>query len=381
MVFTKVYGGPVRTKSRGETRLHLDKRNIGLDVARAAAILGVFVCHGLNLEVAGKNLFAGLGSGVELFFVLSGFLIGRIYFRSSGSSSFSFWNFWRSRWWRTLPPYFAAIAVYVAVHIMFPVQALHWYYGLFLQNYLGMTGFGPSWSLCVEEHFYLLLPILALVADLLVERKSLRYLLPIAFFVPMILRLVTLEILEPLPAQWFWFTHLHCDGLIAGVWLGYLFVEDHAAFERLKKPAKWLLLVSPLMMVVLPIWDPRPPVMDMLVNTIYAIGYAAWVRYLFDMRWDPVTSVGKRVRSATVGLALCSYSIYLTHTTFDPVIRNNILGAWQRSVGKSLVVLSLTLLLGVIFYFMIERPTILSRDRYLNGRSRMRLQVSVSERA
>jgi peptidoglycan/LPS O-acetylase OafA/YrhL len=365
--------------------LQVDKRNIGLDVARAAAILGVFVCHGLNLEVAGKNLLAALGSGVELFFVLSGFLIGRIYFRSSKSSSFSFWSFWRSRWWRTLPPYFAAILVYVGVHLAFPAEGLHWYYGLFLQNYLGVTGLGPSWSLCVEEHFYLFLPVLALLADQLTGRKSLRYLLPVAFFVPMVLRFVTLTIYKPLPAQWLWFTHLHCDGLIAGVWLAYLFVEDHAAFERLKKPAKWLLPISPLMVIILPIWDPRPPAMDMLVNTIYAVGYAAWVRYLYDLRWNPTTVLETRLRSATVGVALCSYSVYLTHATFDPVIRHNILGAWHRGIRKSLVVLFLTFLLGVIFYILIERPTIISRDRYLNGRSRakldMRQPVGVSEQA
>lgn len=365
--------------------MEIGKRNIGLDVLRAAAILGVFVAHGLNLEVAGRNLLGALGSGVELFFVLSGFLIGRIYFRSAGSGSFSLWHFWRSRWWRTLPPYFAAIVVYVAVHFAFPAQALHWYYALFLQNYLGVTGFGPSWSLCVEEHFYLLLPILALVADQLAGRRSLRYLLPVAFFVPIALRFVTLAIYKPLPSQWYWFTHLHCDGLIAGVWLAYLFIEDRATFQRLKTPAKWLLPVSPFMVMLLPVWDPRPLAMDMFVNTIYAVGYAAWVRYLYDMRWMPVTSVGKLLRSATVGVALCSYSVYLTHTTFDPVIRNNILGAWHRSAAKSLVVLSLTFLFGVLFYFLVERPTIISRDRYLKGRTRAKVDVrhpmSVSEQA
>ena len=91
------------------------ERNIGLDSLRAIAIIGVFLCHGLTLNLAGRDLLFALGSGVELFFVLSGFLIGCIYFRSTQSGSFSFWEFWRSRWWRTLPPYFAAILVYLAV--------------------------------------------------------------------------------------------------------------------------------------------------------------------------------------------------------------------------------------------------------------------------
>src|SRR5271170_481437 len=178
------------------------KRNIGLDILRASAIVGVLLAHGLVLPVKGRDVVAPLGSGVELFFVLSGFLIGRIYFRSSQGESFSFWNFWRSRWWRTLPPYYATILLYVLMRLAAPAPGLHWYYALFLQNYLGVTGFGPSWSLCVEEHFYLLLPIIGVAVDRLLGRRSWRYLLPAAITVPLVLRLLTLLLIKPLPDQW-----------------------------------------------------------------------------------------------------------------------------------------------------------------------------------
>jgi peptidoglycan/LPS O-acetylase OafA/YrhL len=331
------------------------ERNFGLDLLRALAIVGVFLCHGLTLNLAGKDLLGSLGSGVELFFVLSGFLIGRIYFRSTQKGSFSFWNFWRSRWWRTLPPYFAALLVCLAVAKATSATGLRWYYVCFLQNYLGITGFGPSWSLCVEEHFYLLLPVLGLLIDRLIERRRLKVILPIAILIPLALRIATLSMEKPLPPQWFFFSHLHCDGLITGVYLAYLYVDEYPTFVRIKMLAKFLLPIAPCTIIILTFWSPMPEKLNVLVNTLYAVGYGASVRYFYELQWSPAFAVGKYARKAIQGVALCSYSGHL-------------LGSMHRGLGKSVLVLSSTFLLGVGFYFLIERPTILSRDLYLRPR-------------
>jgi peptidoglycan/LPS O-acetylase OafA/YrhL len=345
------------------------ERNIGLDILRAVAIIAVFLGHGLTLRIHNIDLLEAFGSGVELFFVLSGFLIGRIYFRSA-NGSFSFWNFWRSRWWRTLPPYIAAILLYVVVERIYPpLNHLHWYYGLFLQNYLGVVGFGPSWSLCVEEHFYLLLPIAGFFIGRLGGRGAFQYLLPALFVLPLLCRLALLRHAQ-LPFQWYWFSHLHCDGLIAGVWLAYLFVNQPLLWLRLKQPIKWLLPICPLVVLGSPLFHPRPLVADMLMNSLYALGYAAWVRWLYDLKWLPVMLAAKLTKSALVFTAVCSYSVYLTHTIFDPWIRSSI--PWHRGVGKSLVVLTLTFALGVVFYFLVERPTIISRNLYLKRAPKQR---------
>lgn len=342
------------------------KRDFGLDVLRAAAILGVFLAHELNLWIAGVDVLASLGSGVLLFFVLSGFLIGGICFRSLRDDNFSFWNFWRARWWRTLPPYIAAVLLYLAVRPFHPVfPALPAYYALFLQNYLGQPGLGVTWSLCVEEHFYLCLPIVLVVAIYFGGRKVLAPLLPVLFVTPLVLRLATFAIEGKMPEQWYRMTHLSFDYLVAGVWLSYLLVFDRPAFDRLKRPSRWLLPILGVQLLVLPWWSPQSTIFDLVFPTLSALGFGALLCQMYGLRWEPASQAGRLVRSCVVGTALCSYSIYLTHTTFDPLMRVELEPLLHRGLLRSAIVMSVTWAGGVVFYFLIERPTIMTRDRYL----------------
>jgi peptidoglycan/LPS O-acetylase OafA/YrhL len=336
-----------------------------LDVLRAAAIIAVFLAHELNINVGRVNLLSAFNSGVELFFVLSGFLIGRICLRSFQHDTFSFWSFWRARWWRTLP-YLAAIVVYVAIRHLYAFPPLPLYYGVFLQNYLGVTGFGPSWSLCVEEHFYLCLPLLVFLAVCLSGIRSLRYVLPGLFFVPLVLRLSIYALRGSMPPQWYWLTHLHFEGLILGVWLAYLAVMEQALFIRMKALSRWLLPLCPLLVVVLPFWEARPMMADLLLFTLYAVGFGAWLLYLYDLRWEPVSLPERLLHFGISGTALCSYSIYLTHTTLDPVVRH-LMENSHRGITKSVIVMTVTWIGGIIFYFLAERPAIISRDKYLKS--------------
>jgi peptidoglycan/LPS O-acetylase OafA/YrhL len=348
------------------------RRNFGLDMLRAAAILGVFVDHELHVIIAGKDFGTNLGCGVELFFVLSGFLIGGICFRSFQRQDFSFWNFWRSRWWRTLPPYLAAVLFYMVIrqfHTSFPPLPL--YYWFFLQNYLGLIGFGPTWSLCVEEHFYLSLPVVVFMVARFAGLRALRYLLPVLFFVPLVLRLGTYWIHGGQTKMWAWNTHLHFEGLIAGVWLSYLLVFDRPAFDGLKRPFRWLLPLPIGMILFLTYFSnvPSPAAIffiDIFRWTVFALGFAACLRLSYDLSWEPVSRAGKFVRWCVVGMALCSYSVYLTHDIVSPPLRmliNRVM--LTRGVIRTLITLPAIWMLGVVFYLLVERPTIITRDRYL----------------
>ena len=105
--------------------------------------------------------------GVELFFVLSGFLIGRILLRSEQqlAQPVGIAVFYIRRWFRTLPLFWLFIAINVLLEFFLRNRRLTLTeilgHGFFLQNFAGlkMSFFGESWSLAVEEWFYLLFPL------------------------------------------------------------------------------------------------------------------------------------------------------------------------------------------------------------------------------
>jgi peptidoglycan/LPS O-acetylase OafA/YrhL len=159
-------------------------RNFGLDLTRAMAILLVLLSHGRGLlpEFPGKELFANGGYfGVELFFVLSGFLIGNILFNLFEDSSSQKITandikiFWFRRWFRTLPNYFLFLILNITVfQYFFGSKPFHPGYIVFLQNLAWpCPDFMPeSWSLAVEEWFYLLLPVLLLFFTRLIKGRK-----------------------------------------------------------------------------------------------------------------------------------------------------------------------------------------------------------------
>jgi len=337
------------------------RRNFGLDLARAVAITMVFLSHGVSA-------LESLGVGVDLFFLLSGFLIGRIYLRSQADAhdapgTFTLWGFWSARWFRTLPPYLAALGLFALAEPHFHNNPIHSYYLIFAQNYLGVSGFGPSWSLCVEEHFYLALPLIGFLALRFVGRRRLAWVLPMLALVPQILR--TAAVLGGgLPENWYWQTHLHCEGLILGVWLAYVFVDRPELWHKLRAPAMPLVIIPIAILVYQNVVAEQPLAFRATVFLLYAVGYAAWLRLLYDVRWTPDSSLGKGIKETVHGIALASYSIYLVHTLLFTDVRLLIDG-WPRGVVKSGTILACTLVGSGVFYFAVERPTILLRDRLL----------------
>ncbi len=151
-------------------------RNIGLDISRSTAIILVLLAHSkLYFPLTFYNLLETLGIfGVEIFFTLSGFLIGQIIINDvleEGSWS-SLKRFYIRRWLRTLPIY------YVVLFFLFIFnKTFHWEHILFLQNFKESTllFFPESWSLSVEEWFYLLIPFVLLLITKIFGNKKVRF--------------------------------------------------------------------------------------------------------------------------------------------------------------------------------------------------------------
>jgi peptidoglycan/LPS O-acetylase OafA/YrhL len=158
-------------------------RIFGLDFMRAAAILMVLVGHCSWIFPENNNIFTALMAlsgflGVEIFFVLSGFLIGRIIYRQFTEGDFNIkavMHFLKRRWFRTFPNYFLILMVnlVIAFFIGFGIEGL-WKYFFFLQNFATpmLPFFTESWSLSVEEFAYFILPFALLFVFLLFKPKN-----------------------------------------------------------------------------------------------------------------------------------------------------------------------------------------------------------------
>lgn len=154
-------------------------RILGLDLARAVAIVFVVCSHAIHVQPEGwsegwRNLARAGSSGVAIFFALSGYLIGGQLFDGMTTGRFSLLGFWRRRWLRTMPAYFVFLLGNTILYQTFALQPepFDWRYLLCLQNLFTLPPvfFGESWTLCIEEWFYLLMPLMLLC----VRRAGLR---------------------------------------------------------------------------------------------------------------------------------------------------------------------------------------------------------------
>lgn len=163
-------------------------RIFGLDFLRAIAILQVVQGHAYQLHYqfwdyipwASKIISFAIFNfvdGVDLFFVLSGFLIGSILIKNFENQPINIktlWNFWVKRWFRTLPLYFLVLCLNILVFcFIFSENFITglknlWHqdilrYFFFTQNFTKTSlFFAESWSLAIEEWAYIVLPILFL---------------------------------------------------------------------------------------------------------------------------------------------------------------------------------------------------------------------------
>lgn len=168
-------------------------RNLGLDIMRAFSIWLVLLQHG-GINIHGLAPLKIGGIGVEIFFVLSGFLIGGILFREidKGNSILQTLKvFWIRRWLRVLPLYYAVLLfkfIFIDQSIGFNI----FYYILFLQNnFYGIDYFGVSWSLVIEEWFYLFAPIFLLLVTTFFKADKTVFISMIMFIIcVIILRLI-----------------------------------------------------------------------------------------------------------------------------------------------------------------------------------------------
>ncbi len=218
--------------------LNLENRNFGLDIVRAASILLVVYSHMFH-----KLSFQCGLLGVEVFFVLSGFLIGGIIYRcfalNGNLQGKDLLNFWKRRWWRTLPLYYLIIIIKFIYNHSIGFKFFHFVF--FIQNYFNDKFFAVSWSLAIEEWFYLLVPVLIF----LFYRSALNKQNITWYLLVFILLIAVLKLVWEIPFQLMRINiPLRMDSLCVGVLMAFIKNLRTEWYHRLKSPFVFMIALA-----------------------------------------------------------------------------------------------------------------------------------------
>lgn len=325
-----------------------------IDGLRAIAVVAVILFH------AAIPGFAGGYIGVDIFFVISGYLICSIITRQQGEGQFGFIDFYERRIRRILPAlfFYAMLAAVLAVWFYPPLDLRHFGQSLvavsfFASNilfYLKTSYFNDfaetapllhSWSLAVEEQFYLVVPLLLAVT----LRRSSGFALAVMALLLLASLVHSQAMLESDPPFAFYmvtsrFWELAVGGCIA-------LIGQH---WRMPRANDWLALVG-LVLIGWPIltYDgltPFPgiaalvPVAGTALLILFASGSSRAARIL-GHRW-------------LVAIGLISYSWYLSHFVLFAVART--MGVDLGLSFATILLVAISLILATATYLMIERP-------------------------
>ncbi|MBA4166131.1 MAG: acyltransferase [Chitinophagaceae bacterium] len=358
----------------------------GLDLLRAIAITLVFLFHyGSSFpHPAWVNTISKFGwTGVDLFFVLSGYLIASQLFEKVGNlEKISLREFFVKRFFRIVPPYLLVVAVYFLIPSSRERDTIAplWKYLTFTQN-LGLDlptqgTFSHAWSLCIEEQFYLLLPLILCVLLYCRMIKSGAILLLLLFLSGFAIRLFCWRhFAEPLKDsdlfwvnwyKWIYYpTFCRLDGLLSGVAIAAVFQFNPALTQRIRQHGNSLLLVS-LAMLALAYYlclDEHSFGATIFGFPLVDTGYGVMVLGAISN-----TSFVYSIRSKNiVRIATFSYSIYLTHKIIIHAVQN---GLFRSGIIKesNLVFFTCTaacLLVAFIINILVEKPVLKFRNHVI----------------
>jgi len=328
-----------------------------LDGLRALAFLLVFFHNSLAVPM--------LWAGVDLFFVLSGFLITAIGLRNRGRSEF-LRTFFLRRFLRIVPPYYLVLGL--AFGLLGLAWRGHWYwYVLFLSNFresfthdLSLHALRPMWSLAVEMHFYVTwIPLIFVVS----RRTFARCCLALIVVAPVFRGVVTLLFESFRPAHHL--TLARFDLFAAGALLAIIWESDAEKVVRLVPHAIWTSCAAAAVFGVCAAAVPgfytsaNSLVFNILgysLLTVAALGVVAacvgsssGIIYRV-LTWRPLVLLG------TV-----SYMMYLCHQIFlDGFRLMNLAPSWTVPLA-----FAAALLLSTVSWHLVEKPIAgLKRRRY-----------------
>jgi len=356
-----------------------------LDFLRGIAIILVLLRHQHLSDYTSTMGWMG----VDLFFVLSGFLVsGLLFTEYQKYGNIKPGLFLIRRGFKIYPVYYITYLLYLVPIIRLDKLDLKGFLAdmTFTQNYLHGWGYayGASWSLAVEEHFYFALTFISwgIIAWYLpAARAGVRNKRVIATVVVIMISCLLLRYLHnsiwlpPKPEYNVTMTHIRIDSLLAGVLIAYCY---YFRFEQLKKfvsKFRYLLIFVALAGLS---WTPfiEPETNFFGKTTGYTLAYISFgcILMLFLLSDNINNQLNKVLSKPVVNLVskigFSSYSIYIIHSLVINYVGNYArkYDLYEQYTLKFVVVSALSVLLGILITHTIEKYFLSLRDKYFPRR-------------
>jgi len=346
-----------------------------IDGLRAIAVLAVVLYHA-ELSVGGRQLLPGGFLGVDIFFVISGFLITSIILNEVAQNKFSFASFYERRARRILPALFIVMfaSVPFAWALLLPGEIQDYassvlsslFFGSNIWFWMGddywaaesaLRPFLHTWSLSVEEQFYVVFPIIVLI----IWRYAQSALKPILITI-FVLSLVLADFTsKTAPQTAFYLVTARAWELMAGALIAKLEIDKgfiaRPKLDEILSGLGLILIVLCLCFFDSSIRHPSIYTAVPILATVWLIRYASqgvFVASLLSSKY-------------LVGVGLISYSLYLWHF---PIFSFALHHYGELTLNQKFLSAGLSLILATLTYFLIEKVTrdkVRFRTRYFIG--------------
>ena len=360
------------------------RRLLSLDILRALAILAVLGRHmdsypGNNpvLKVMCSTWIRGGWVGVDLFFVLSGFLIAGLLFKEHQQyHQISFKNFFIRRGFKIYPAFYFLLFVSLfedfTTFAITPLTVAS--ESLFLQDYLSGI-WDHTWSLAVEEKFYILLPLLLIYLNRQHRAPAQPpfYQLP-ALFLGLAISCLVLRIWTSVTLPYSHLTHLfpfhlRMDSLFFGVLLSWFsFYQPHDFSTTARQHVRLFLFLGTALLIppfIFPVQN--SPLIYTVGPTIFYLGSGLILMALVHHDFKPAFLVNSL---ALIGAH--SYSIYLWHipiARWSPFLLKPLMGHYFNWLSYTLFYITISITVGIVMAKIVEFPMLRLRERFFPSRS------------